>query len=173
VGGNPRSDPMTRIRGLPETGGCPARPRLCIAKTPFCCNKGLSVPTSTVPSVESDDVVDPGDAAVQALLALTAEITPDDEKREKLLDAILTIPPLTEWPSECREKLWETCQFVISLWSSKSCAQTDGPRLTSPPRPGTSVLCTAVSRGETGVTLDRLHHRIFRGPAARSVVHPL
>jgi hypothetical protein len=64
--------------------------------------------------VGSDEVVDPGDAAIQALLALTAENT-DDEKREKLLDAILTIPPLTEWPPDCREKLRETCQFVIGL----------------------------------------------------------
>jgi hypothetical protein len=31
----------------------------------------------------------------QALLALAVENTDDDEKREKLLDAILTIPPLT------------------------------------------------------------------------------
>jgi hypothetical protein len=71
------------------------------------------VPTTTVPKVEYD-AVDSGDAALQALLALTAENT-DDEKREKLLDAILTIPPLTEWPPDCREKLRETCQFVIGL----------------------------------------------------------
>jgi hypothetical protein len=68
-----------------------------------------------VPNVDPDDVVDPGDAAIQALLALTAENTHDHEKREKLLDAILTIPPLTEWPLDCREKLWETCQFIKSL----------------------------------------------------------
>jgi hypothetical protein len=71
------------------------------------------VPTTTVPKVEYD-AVDSGDAALQALLALTAENT-DDEKREKLLDAILTIPPLTEWPPDCREKLRETCEFVIGL----------------------------------------------------------
>jgi hypothetical protein len=73
--------------------------------------------------VESDDVVDPGDAAIQALLALTAENTDDDEKREKLFDAILTIPPLTEWPPDWREKLWETCQFIKSLGGS----QAEGP----------------------------------------------
>jgi hypothetical protein len=60
-----------------------------------------------VPNVESDDVVDSGDAAIQALLALTAENTHDHERRKKLLDAILTVPPLTEWPPDCREKLWE------------------------------------------------------------------
>ena len=42
--------------------------------------------------MDPDDLIDSGDAAVQALLALTAENTDDDQKREKLLDAILTIP---------------------------------------------------------------------------------
>jgi hypothetical protein len=51
--------------------------------------------------MDSDDVVDPGDTAVQALLALTAENTHDREKRDWLIDAILTPPPLTEWPPEC------------------------------------------------------------------------
>lgn len=64
-----------------------------------------------MPRVKSDDVVEPGDAAIQALLALTAENT-HDQKREKLLDAILTIPPLTEWPPDCRENLRETCQYI-------------------------------------------------------------
>jgi hypothetical protein len=65
--------------------------------------------------VECDDVVDPGDAAIQALLALTAEYIQDDEKRDKLIDGILTLPPLGEWPPECREKLLETCQFIKNL----------------------------------------------------------
>ena len=78
----------------------------------FWCASGaaLSVPTATVPRVESDDVVDPGDAALQALLA-----TDDDEKRDRLMDYILTVPPLTEWPPDCREKLGETCQFMRDL----------------------------------------------------------
>jgi hypothetical protein len=75
----------------------------------------LSVPTPTVQIVQSDDVVDAGGAAIQALLALTAEKTDDRERRETLLDAILTIPPLREWPPECRKKLRETCEYVISL----------------------------------------------------------
>jgi hypothetical protein len=75
----------------------------------------LSVARSTVRKVESDDVVDPGDAAIQALLALTAENTHDHEKRDRLIDAILTMPPLTEWPPDCREKLSATCQFIKDL----------------------------------------------------------
>ena len=65
--------------------------------------------------MDSDDVVDPGDAAVQALLALTAEKTRDPEKRDFLIEAILTVPPLTEWPPECCEKLVATGQFIKSL----------------------------------------------------------
>jgi hypothetical protein len=68
-----------------------------------------------VPRVDSDDVVEPDDAAIQALLALTADHTHDDGKRDMLIDGILTIPPLTEWPPDCWEKLWETCQFIKSL----------------------------------------------------------
>lgn len=68
-----------------------------------------------MPNVESDDVVDPGDAAIQALLALTAENTHDDEKRDMLIDGILTLPPLAEWPPDWREILLETCQFIKGL----------------------------------------------------------
>ena len=68
-----------------------------------------------MPYVECDDVVDPGDAAIQALLAAIAENTHDGERRDRLLDYIPTIPPLTEWPPESREKLWETCQFIRHL----------------------------------------------------------
>jgi hypothetical protein len=49
-----------------------------------------------VPKVSFDDVIDPGDAAIQALLALAAEKTDDHETRENLLDAILTVPPPME-----------------------------------------------------------------------------
>jgi hypothetical protein len=65
--------------------------------------------------MDSDDVVDPGDAAVQALLALTAENTRDPEKRDLLIDAILTLSPLTEWRPEDLEKLRETSRFIIDL----------------------------------------------------------
>ena len=65
--------------------------------------------------MDSDDVVDPGDAAVQALLALTAEKTLDPDKHDLLIDAILTMPSLTEWPPESLEKLSETCRFIKSL----------------------------------------------------------
>lgn len=68
-----------------------------------------------MPNVECDDVVDPGDAAVQALLALTAEKTHDNEKRDMLIDGILTLPSLTEWPPEWREILLEACHSIKGL----------------------------------------------------------
>jgi hypothetical protein len=40
--------------------------------------------------MDSDDVVDPGDAAVQALLALATENTRNSGQRDFLIDAILT-----------------------------------------------------------------------------------
>ncbi|WAC92242.1 hypothetical protein [Mycobacterium sp. Aquia_213] len=65
--------------------------------------------------MESDDIVDPGDAAIQALLALTAGNAHDDEKRDMLIDGILTVRSLAEWPPEWREMLLETCQFIKTL----------------------------------------------------------
>lgn len=73
------------------------------------------MPASTVSHVESDDVVDPGDAAIQALAALAAQNTRDDEKRDMLMDFILTAPPLAEWPPNWREILLETCRFIANL----------------------------------------------------------
>jgi hypothetical protein len=75
----------------------------------------LSAVTSTLPNVEADEFVDPGDAAVQALLAFTAENTGDPAKRDLLIDAILTLPPLEDWPAESLQKLIETGRFVIGL----------------------------------------------------------
>jgi hypothetical protein len=65
--------------------------------------------------VDTDDVVEPGGAAVQALLALTAENIRNPEKRDLLIDAILTLPSLTEWPPESLEKLRETGKFIQVL----------------------------------------------------------
>lgn len=68
-----------------------------------------------MPDVDSDDVVEPIDAAFQALLAHAADNTADDEKRDMLIEGILTLPPVTEWPPESQEKLWETCRFIEDL----------------------------------------------------------
>jgi hypothetical protein len=61
------------------------------------------------------DLVDPGDAALRALLASMAERTHDVERRDKLLDFMMTTPPLADWSTPSLEALRETCQYIISL----------------------------------------------------------
>ena len=60
----------------------------------------MSDPAITVQRMTLDDIVEPGDAALQALLAGLAERTDDDEKRTLLLDLILTVPSLRKWPTD-------------------------------------------------------------------------
>ncbi len=75
----------------------------------------LSAAEPSVVRMESEGIVDPGDAAIQALMALTAENTRDEQKRDMLMDFMLTAPPLAEWPREWREMLLESCQFIKNL----------------------------------------------------------
>jgi hypothetical protein len=49
-----------------------------------------------------------------ALLAAIAQNTDDDEKRDKLLDYILTIPPLTQWPPDHRKSSGRLANFSKS-----------------------------------------------------------
>jgi hypothetical protein len=70
---------------------------------------------ATVSRMESDDLVDPGDAALQAMLASMAERSHDVERRESLLDHVITVPPLAGWPTDSLEALRQTCHYVISL----------------------------------------------------------
>lgn len=65
--------------------------------------------------MEPDDIVEPADAALQALLALTAERAGDQEKRDLIYDFLLTCPPLREWPADSHDRLRDTCSYVISL----------------------------------------------------------
>jgi len=65
--------------------------------------------------MDHDDIVDPGDAALQELLALTAEHTDDQAKSDVIHDFILTCPPLREWPAASQDRLAETCEYVIGL----------------------------------------------------------
>lgn len=62
-----------------------------------------------------DDVVEPVDAALQALLALTAEHTDDRDKSDLIYDFILTCSPVNEWPAASRDRLAETCNYVSGL----------------------------------------------------------
>ena len=75
----------------------------------------MSVPTSTVPNMDDADSVDPGDAALQAVLADIADRMPDEETREKMIDHILTVPSLKHWPTASLLQLQKTCTYVAGL----------------------------------------------------------
>ena len=51
------------------------------------------------------DAVEPVDAALQALLALTAEHTGDRKKSALIYDFILTCSPVNEWPAASQDRL--------------------------------------------------------------------
>jgi hypothetical protein len=65
--------------------------------------------------MKSHDIVDPGDAALQALLASMTEHSHDVERRDRRLDSTMTIPPLADCPRDSLNALQETCRYVISL----------------------------------------------------------
>jgi hypothetical protein len=75
----------------------------------------MSEATSNVHRMNRDDVVEPVDAALQALFALTAEHTADREKSDLIYDFILTCSSVNEWPEASRDRLAETCNYVIGL----------------------------------------------------------
>ena len=49
---------------------------------------------------DADDVVDPLDRRVHAILARIAETTTDERHRELAQDLLLTLPPVQHWPAE-------------------------------------------------------------------------
>jgi hypothetical protein len=74
----------------------------------------LSEAAPSVRKMDADDLVDSGDAALQASLASVAENASDDERRDRLMDGVVTVPPLREWPADSLDELGNTMQFVIS-----------------------------------------------------------
>jgi len=65
--------------------------------------------------MDSSDVVDPADAALHQLLAQMAEHTEDERLRERILDLMLTLPPVSQWPPEMLEEWRKTSEYVRSL----------------------------------------------------------
>ena len=65
--------------------------------------------------MESDDRVDPGYAALQAVLAAIADRTADLGERDELFDHIVTLPPLRDWPTAALVQLQGICTAVAGL----------------------------------------------------------
>lgn len=65
--------------------------------------------------VQSDDVVDPVDAALNRMLGHMADSTEDEGRRERILGLMLTLPPIAEWPPEIIGEwrhLYEYCRSL-------------------------------------------------------------
>lgn len=63
--------------------------------------------------MDSDDRVDPADAALQSLLAELAARANDSETRDKLLDFRVMAPPLQQWPVDALERLLDVCRVAV------------------------------------------------------------
>lgn len=75
----------------------------------------LSVGGPNVASMDSRDTVDPADAALHRLLGDIADKTPDDERRERILDLMMTAPPVAEWPPDAVDQWRDAYQYIRSL----------------------------------------------------------
>lgn len=65
--------------------------------------------------MDSSDVVDPADAALNELLAHIAENAHNQDRREKILDLMLTLSPVADWPREMLDEWRTTYGYIRSL----------------------------------------------------------
>ena len=65
--------------------------------------------------MQDQNSVDPGDAALQELIASVADYIDDPVKKELLLDFLIIMRPVAEWSEGELQVLTQTCAYVISL----------------------------------------------------------
>jgi hypothetical protein len=75
----------------------------------------LSAVGHTFTSMDPPDVVHPADAAINELLGQIADRTRDPARCERIIDMMLTLPPITEWPPEALEQLRDTHEYIRAL----------------------------------------------------------
>ena len=68
--------------------------------------------------MDSSDLVDPFDAALHELLARDFVRTQDVQRRERLIDLMLTLPPSRESPLEALDECRATYEYIRSLLGS-------------------------------------------------------
>ena len=66
-------------------------------------------------AMDSSDVVGPGDAALYELLGRIAGATQEEQKRERILDLMLTVPSIAEWPPEAIEEWRSLATYLRGL----------------------------------------------------------
>ncbi|WP_445161438.1 hypothetical protein ACTXG5_25535 [Mycobacterium sp. Dal123C01] len=62
--------------------------------------------------MQSDDVVDPVDAALHQMLGHIADNTEDEGRRDRVRGLMLTLPPIAEWPPQMYERWHELHDYI-------------------------------------------------------------
>lgn len=75
----------------------------------------LSAVSHTFASMDPFDVVHLADAAINELLGQIAVRTQEPERRERIIDLMLTLPPSREWPPEALDQLRATYEYIRGL----------------------------------------------------------
>lgn len=65
--------------------------------------------------MDSSDAVHPADAAINELLGQIADRTRQPERRERIIDLMLTLPAIDEWPPEALDQLRATYEYIRGL----------------------------------------------------------
>jgi hypothetical protein len=97
----------------------------------------VSGPTATVSRMQDQDKVGTSDAVLRELLASVAEHTHDPAKKAFVLDFLLTMEPLAEWPEPALDALTQNLRLRHQPGPNEARTRTDQrPRLAaSLPRP--------------------------------------
>jgi hypothetical protein len=65
--------------------------------------------------MDSSDAVHAADAAINELLGQIADRTDEPERRERIIDLMLTLPPSREWPPEALDQFRATYEYIRGL----------------------------------------------------------
>lgn len=96
---------------MPRSEGCFPPTTTCTPSSPGTdtCRRAVEV---GLPVVAFTEHVDFTEWLTLATLASMPECTGDDATRDRLMDYMLTVPPLEEWPEESLDQLRETCRLI-------------------------------------------------------------
>jgi hypothetical protein len=75
----------------------------------------VSVAGFTVRRVHSFDVVAPVDARLHDVLAQIADMTTEHASRDQVVDLMLTLPPIAQWPPEVFDECRKMLEYVRRL----------------------------------------------------------
>jgi iron-sulfur cluster repair protein YtfE (RIC family) len=65
--------------------------------------------------MDSGDVIDPADRAIHEILGRIADRTEDQQRRQRILEVMVTVPPIAQWPPDALEQWREFYAHVRGL----------------------------------------------------------